>query len=97
MKRNSRYLLAKMCMCRYTSKCFDWVKNTLTPVAKNLGEFILFCDNLTTQTSEQFLSEVHELNGIVWFGVKDATDIWQPVDNGYGALYKRLISQIQDE
>ena len=73
------------------------MKNTLAPAAKNFGEFILICDNLTTQISEQFLSEVQELSGIVWFGVKDATNIWQPGDNSYGALYKRLISQIQDE
>ena len=33
---------------------------------------------------------------MVW-SYKDATDIWQPVDNGYGALYKRLIGNIQDE
>ena len=66
-------------MGKYTS--VDWVKNTLAPTAKNLGEFILFCDNLTAQTSEQFLSEVKAPNGIVWLGVKDATDIWQPADN----------------
>ena len=90
-------IYCQKCAWADTQVSVDWVKNTLAPAAKNLGEFILFCDDLTSQTSEQFLSEVKALNGIEWFGVKDATDIWQPVDNCYGALYKRLSSQIQDE
>ena len=31
--------------------------------------------------------------GITWFGVPGATDIWQPVDGGYGATLKVLINQ----
>lgn len=41
--------------------------------------------------------EVKAKIGIVWFVVKEATDIQQPADNGYGALYKILINQIPDE
>lgn len=37
------------------------------------------------------------MNRIVRFRVKDVTDMWQPVGNGYGTLWKRLISQIQDK
>ena len=29
----------------------------------------------------------------MWFGVPNATDIWQPVDGGYAATLKTLISQ----
>ena len=57
----------------------------------------MFCDNLQDQISEQFLFKVKAKNGIVWFPVKDPIDIWQPVNNGYAVLYKRLISQIQEE
>ena len=35
---------------------------------------------------KNFLSKVKAKNGIVWFGVKDDTDILLPVNNGYGAL-----------
>ena len=69
----------------------------MKPAVGELSEFVLFCANLQGQISEKSLPEVKAKNAIVWFGVKDAKDIWQPVDNGYGALYKRLISQIQDE
>ena len=41
------------------------------------------------------MSEVKAKNRIVWLGAQDAMDIWQPIDNWYSALYKRLISQIQ--
>lgn len=57
----------------------------------------MFCDNLQDQISEQFLFKVKAKNGIIWFRVKDPIDIWQPVNNGYAVLYKRLISQIQEE
>ena len=87
-----RNIYWQKCAWADTQVSVDWVENTLAPAAKYLGEFILFCDNLTAQTSEQFLSEVKALDEIVCFGVKDATDIWQPIDHGCGAL-----SQIQDE
>ena len=40
------------------------------------------------QANDLFLSEVRSLGGIVWFGVADATDIWQPVDSGFGQMLK---------
>ena len=49
------------------------------------------------QASDQFLSTVHSINGIVWFGVSGAIDIWQPVDCGIGEMLKQMVSRIQDE
>jgi hypothetical protein len=74
----------------------EWVQRTLA-AAVGEEEFVLFCDNLLAQTSDEFLSAVRGINGIVWFRLKDATGMWQPVDSGMGALYKRLVGQIQDE
>ena len=63
----------------------NWVRSTLKPaVSEDESEFVLFCDNLSAQVSEEFLREIRAINGIVWFGEPGATDIWQPVDNGFG-------------
>ena len=63
----------------------------MKPAVDQLSQFIFDCDNLQDQTTKVFVwNKSKEWNSMV--GVTDATDIWQPVDNGYGALYKRLIS-----
>ena len=82
-----------------TEFSIEWVRKTLKPAVKtdNDEEFILFCDNLAAQTSELFLAEVKSINGLVWFGVSGATDIWQPVDCGIGQILKRTVANIQEE
>ena len=75
-----------------------WVRQTLKERTKPLEgeEFVLFCDNLTAQVSKEFLQAVRKINGIVWFGVTGATDIWQPVYRGIGRMLKQTLSRIQD-
>ena len=75
-----------------------WVRQTLKEGTKPLEgkEFVLFCDNLTAQVTEEFLQAVRENNGIVWLGVTGATDIWQPADCDIGRMLKQTISRIQD-
>ena len=74
----------------------QWAKKTLKPaVSDSESEFVLFCDNLTAQTSDVFLSEIRAMNGIVWFGEPGATDIWQPVDNGFGKMLTAKISSLR--
>ena len=75
-----------------------WVRQTLKERTKPLEskEFVLFCDNLTAQVSKEFLQAVREINGIVWFAVTGATDIWQPVYRGIGLMLKQTVSRIQD-
>ena len=77
----------------------EWVRQTLKEGTKPLEgkEFVLFCDNLTSQVSEEFLQVVREINGIVWFGVIGVPDIWQPVDCDIGRMLKQTVSRIQDE
>ena len=55
-----------------TEFSIEWVTKTLKPGVKtdNNEEFILFCDNLTAQTSELFRVEVKSINGLVWYGGK---------------------------
>ena len=74
-----------------------WVNNTLKPAVENVNEYVLFCDNLTGQTTDEFKKEIRKTNGIVWFGVANATNVWQPVDCGYGQLYKAQIAIAQEE
>ena len=68
----------------------EWVRQTFKEGTEPLEgkEFVLFCDNLTTQVRKEFLQAVREINGIVWFGVTGASNIWQPVDCGIGRMLK---------
>ena len=68
-------------------------KKTLASAVEDDQQFALLCDNLTGQTSEQFKKAVSDLNGIAWFGLPNATDLWQIVDAGYAQLLKTLIDQ----
>ena len=78
-----------------TAFCAKWAQHTLKPAAADDGgrPFLLFCDNLEGQTKPAFKDEVIAQKGIPVFGVANATDIWQPVDGGYGATLKRLVNQ----
>ena len=67
----------------------------MAPLVKSStkAEFVLFCDNLEGQIADDFRETVRALNGIPWYGVKNASDIWQPVDGGYAATLKALVKQ----
>ena len=47
-------------------------------VSENRKEFVPFCDNLSSQVSEEFHKATKNVNGIAWFGISVATDIRQP-------------------
>ena len=38
------------------------------------------CDNLKGQIANRFKEAVSENDGVPWYGLANATDIWQPVD-----------------
>ena len=69
----------------------------MKPAVSEGEEFVLLCDNLTAQVTDEFKSAVRNINGIVHFGVPGATDIWQPVDAGYGWLLKKLTAKAQND
>ena len=59
---------------------------------EGLEHFVLFCDNLSIQTHEDFKAKISSMGDVVWFGVPNGTDLWQPVDAGFGQLLKTLIN-----
>ena len=61
-----------------TTFSVEWSNRTLKPITKNEDCFALFCDNLTAQVSEDFKKSVSDINGICWYGLPKATDLWQP-------------------
>ena len=71
----------------------DWVKKTLKPHIEHLKRFALLADNLTDQVHEDFKENVSDCSGAVWYGLPNATDLWQPVDAGYGKMLKTLMEQ----
>ena len=76
-----------------TDFCLDWCKKTLELAVQGTERFLLFLDNIEAHIQENFRNFIKDLGGIPWFGVPVATDIWQPVDGGYGSTLKRLINQ----
>ena len=74
-----------------------WVERTLKSAIPLGEEFVLICDNLNSQTSTDFKEAIRKINGIVYYGLPNATDIWQPVDAGYGYLVKKLVAKAQDK
>lgn len=67
------------------------------PNVEKEERFALFCDNLTAQISESFKAEVASQSGVCWFGLPNATDLWQPVDAGYAELFKVFVQQAQHD
>ena len=74
----------------------QWIKNTLAAVVEGLDEYVLYCDNLTAQVSDDFMKEVRQNKGIVWFGIPNRTHFWQPVDVDPGKVFKSRIKQEQN-
>ena len=74
-----------------TKTCMDWTNNTLKKCvdSENL-KFLLLCDNLDAQCQRESKEAIHVLNGLVWYGLKNATDLWQVVDAGVAQLLKVL-------
>ncbi|XP_065658758.1 jerky protein homolog-like [Hydra vulgaris] len=74
--------------------CKHWCDKTLLPFVKEqkLDKFVLLLDNLKGQMQEDFKDAVAAAKGLLWYGLPSATDLWQPVDAGYAATLKRLIT-----
>ena len=76
-----------------TKVSLEWVKGTLSKSVQGLDQFTLFFDNLKSQESDEFKSAVAALNGMTWFGLRNATDLWLVVDAGMAQVLKVLIGQ----
>ena len=47
----------------------EWVEKTLKKCVPEGEEFLLLCDNLSAQVSDEFKKAVRDINGIVYFGL----------------------------
>ena len=79
--------------------CEKWIDSGLKRLVEeeHLDSFLLLVDNLSCQESDEFKEKVAELNGVCWYGLKDVTDFWQPVDAGYAQVLKQLVAIQQRE
>ena len=67
----------------------EWCEQTLLPfMEEGLSKFVLLLDNLKRQMQEVLKTVVFSANGLLWYGLPDATDLWQPVDAGYASCLK---------
>jgi len=58
---------------------------------------LIFCDNLPGQESEDFRKEMAAQNTYVYYGPAGNTEHWQPIDGGYGKLFKSRVHEMRDE
>ena len=52
---------------------------------------MLLLDNREAHTKEEFKEVVSSFSGVVWFGLLNATDFWDPVNTGYAQVLKVLV------
>ena len=72
---------------------FEQVKGTLSKSVQGFDRFVLFSDNLKSQESEEFKPAIASLNGVAWFRLKHATNLWQVVDADLAQMLKVLIGK----
>ena len=79
--------------------CRKWIDRTLCTFVRDgkLETFFLLLDNLSCQESDEFKKEVSVIKGLCWYGLKEETDLWQPVDAGYADVPKKLVGIQQRE
>ena len=73
-----------------TTVLINWVNTTLKPVVENLQKYVLFVDNLTAEQTDDFKKAVSNIKGVVWYGLKNATSLWQVIDAGIAHTLKVL-------
>lgn len=77
----------------HSSFCVKCAEKILTSVVEKEDNFVLFCVNLEEQKTDTFKYSEKEPGGLVWCVVVNASDIWKPIDAGYGQLLKMLIKE----
>lgn len=75
----------------------EWAERVLFKFVReeNLKKFVLLCDNLEAHQKDDFKKSVSNKSGLVWFGLPNGTDLWQPVDAGFAQILKQLIGTEQ--
>jgi hypothetical protein len=72
-----------------TAVSVEWEERTLSKATKDEKRFVLFCDNL------KFKQAIAKQRGVVWYGLANATDCWQPADAGPAQIVKVLTGKAQ--
>ena len=75
----------------------EWATNTFGPAVKDFDDFVLFCNNLDAQTCDAFRQKISDMAGVTRYGPSGITDAWQPVDSGFGRLFKVLTPAEQQD
>ena len=82
--------------------CNSWAGSTYrkgvggSSIAAPEEQSILFADNLYGQTTEDFKRVLKECNTLLWLLPPKCTDEVQPLDAGYGRLFKVLVGKSLD-
>jgi hypothetical protein len=83
-----------------TKTCVKWAEGAFAEFVEselNGGESLVLADNLKSQVKDDFVEAVKAKNGLMVFGPKGATHVWQPVDHHIGREYGRLMGIYYDE
>ena len=65
----------KSCAWVDTKFSVKWATNTLVQSVSHLNCFVLFFDNVPAQETDNFKNAVVGLNIVVWFRLKNVTDL----------------------
>lgn len=78
----------------------DYTDNTIVPHIQchNGEQVLLLVDGLRAHLDKNVIAKLKEKHNVVtWVGPPERTDLWQPVDQGAGKLFKDLYAAAQDE
>ena len=83
----------------YIDICRKWIDATLSTFVKDekLEACLLLLGNLSCQESDEFKGKVSAIKGLCWYGLKERTGLWQPMDAGYVDVLKKLVGIHQGE
>jgi hypothetical protein len=79
-----------------TDVSLKWIERTLSPAIEDVKRFALYLNNLTAQQNDAFKEAISKMKGVCWYGLANATDLWQPVDSGI-AQHLKVLTRMEQE
>lgn len=80
-----------------TDFCVRWALCSFSKMVDKRRQSVLFCDNLGSQTSEEFLKILKRTNTKLHLLEKNCTDELQVIDAGIGKSIKTIMGDLLDE
>ena len=78
--------------------CSKWIDTTLsTFVLDEKLETVLLLDNISCQELDGLKDKVSTIKKLCWYGSKEGTDLWQPIEAGYADVVKKLLGIQREE